>query len=102
MPGGIETAMLFSIFDQSTLDITKTRPQRDEEANQLRALATCAQDANHKLIERMRKGGDGIKNIARSSLNQLEQGVQMPSLDDMFNMSQCDYDFYKERADQAV
>ena len=25
-PGGIETAMLFSIFDQSTLDTTKTRP----------------------------------------------------------------------------
>jgi hypothetical protein len=101
-PGGIETALLFSIFDQSILDTTKARPQRDEEANQLRALVSCAQDANYKLIERMRKGGDGIKNIARASLNQLEQGVQMPSLDDMFNMSQCDYDFYKERAAQAI
>ena len=46
-PGGIETALLFSIFDQSILDTTKARPQRDEGANQLRALVTCAQDANH-------------------------------------------------------
>ncbi len=82
MPGGIETAMLFSFFDQSILDITKSRPQLDEGAYQLRALVACAQDANHKLIERMQKGGDGIKNIARASLNQLEQGVQMPSLEE--------------------
>ena len=100
--GGIETAMLFSIFDPSILDTTKARPPRDDGANQLRALVTCAQDANHKLIERMRKGSDGIKNIARASLNQLEQGVQMPSLDDMYNMVQSDYDFYRERAAQAI
>ena len=55
MPGGIETAMLFSIFDQSTLDLTKSRQQLDEEAYSLRALVTCAQDANAGLIEKMRK-----------------------------------------------
>ena len=101
-PGGIETAMLFSIFDQSILDTTKARPLRDVGANKLRALVACAQEANHQLIERMRKGSDGIKNIARASLNQLEQGVQMPSLDDMYNMAQSDYDFYRERAAQAI
>ncbi len=50
MPDGIETAMLFSIFDQSTLDLTKSRQQLDEEAYSLRALVTCAQGANAKLI----------------------------------------------------
>ena len=90
-PGGIETAMLFSIFDQSTLDLTKPRQQIDEGAYPLRALVTCAQDANGRLIEKMRKGSDGIKNIARASLKQLEQVVQMPPLDSMYNMSQLDY-----------
>ncbi len=31
LPGGIETAMLFSIFDQSILDLTKSRQQLDED-----------------------------------------------------------------------
>ena len=39
MPGGMATAMLFSIFDQSKLDMTEARPSRDERANELRALA---------------------------------------------------------------
>ena len=65
LPGGIETAMLFAIFDQSILDLTKNRHSTDEKIHSIRALATCAQDANHKLIERMRKGGDGIKDMPK-------------------------------------
>ena len=101
-PGGIETAMLFSIFDQSTLDLTKSRQQLDKEAHSLRALVACDQDANYKLIERMRKGNDGIKNIARASLKQLEQVVQMPPLDSMYNMSQLDYEYNQERIADAI
>ncbi len=55
LPGGFETAMLFSIFDQSILDITKSRQQLDEDAYALRAIVACAQDTNIKLIEKMRK-----------------------------------------------
>jgi hypothetical protein len=103
MPGGIETAMLFSLFDQSILDLTKSRQQLDdEEAHSLRALITCAQDANYKLIERMRKGNDGIKNIARASLKQLEQVVQMPPLDSMYNMSQTDYQWHQDSIAEAI
>ena len=101
-PGGIETAMLFSIFDQSTLDLTKPSQQLDEGAYSLRALVTCAQDANAGLIEKMRKGSDGIKNIARASLKQLEQVVQMPPLDSMYNMSQLDYEYNQERIADAI
>ena len=38
LPGGYETAMLFSIFDQSILDTTKTRQQLDGDAYALRAI----------------------------------------------------------------
>jgi hypothetical protein len=78
LPGGYETAMLFSIFDQSILDTTKSRQQLDEDAYALRAIVACAQDANFKLIEKMRQGNDGLKEIARASLQQLEQVVQLP------------------------
>ena len=67
LPGGFETAMLFSIFDQSILDITKSRQQLDEDAYALRAIVACAQDANSKLIERMKKGNNGLKEIAKAS-----------------------------------
>ena len=102
MPGGIETAMLFSVFDQSTLDLTKSRQQLDEEAYSLRALATCAQDASAKLIEKMRKGSKGIKNTARASLKQLEQVVQIPPLDSLYNMSQLDYQWHQDMIAEAI
>ncbi len=38
LPGGYETAMLFSIFDQSILDTTKSRQQLDDDAYALRAI----------------------------------------------------------------
>ncbi len=88
LPGGYETTMLFSIFDQSILDTTKPRQQLDEDAYALRAIVACAQDANIKLIERMRQGNDGLKEIARVSLQQLEQVVQLPphqELDRVYN-----------------
>jgi hypothetical protein len=101
-PGGIETAMLFSIFNQSILDPTKSRQQLDEEAYPLLALVTCAQDANAGLIEKMRKGSDGIKNIARASLKQLKQAVQIPPLDSLYNMSQVDYLWHQESIAEAI
>ena len=101
-PGGIETAMLFSIFDQSTLDPTKSRQQFDEGAHPLRALITCAQNANGGLIEKMRKGSNGIKNTARASLKQLEQVVQIPPLDSLYNMSQLDYQWHQETIAEAI
>ena len=38
LPGGIQTAMLFSIFDQSVLDLTKPRQQLDKDAYAIRAM----------------------------------------------------------------
>jgi hypothetical protein len=101
-PGRIETAMLFSIFNQSILDPTKSRQQLDEEAYPLRALVTCAQDANAGLIEKMRKGNDGIKNTARASLKQHEQVAQIPPLDSLYNMSQFDYQWHQEQIAEAI
>ncbi len=102
LPGGFETAMLFSIFDQSILDLTKPRPQHDEGAYALRSIVACAQDANIKLIEQMRKGNNGLKEIARASLKQLEQVVQLPPHEDLWKMSAIDYFYYQDRIADAI
>ena len=83
--------MLFSIFDQSILDTTKPRQQLDDDAYALRAIVSCAQDANVKLIERMRQGNDGLKEIGRASLKQLEQVVQLPPHNKLWEMNDVDY-----------
>ncbi len=83
LPDGFETAMLFSNFDQSILDLTKSRRQLGEDDYALRAIVACAQDANVKLIDKMRIGNNGLKEIAKASLKQLEQVVQLPPHESM-------------------
>ena len=102
LPGGYETAMLFSIFDQSILDTTKTRQQTDDDDHALRAIIACAQDANIKLIKRMRQGNDGLKKIARNSLDQLEQAVQIPPHHKLWNMTDIDYRYHQETIAEAI
>jgi hypothetical protein len=94
--------MLFSIFDQSILDTTKSCQQLDEDAYALRALVACAQDVNIKLIERMRKGNNGLKEIARTSLKQLEQVVQLPPHGELWQMSTIDYSYHQERTADTI
>jgi hypothetical protein len=50
----------------------------------------------------MKKGNDGIKNIARASLKQLKQVVQMPPHEDMRKMSAIDYAYHQERIADAI
>jgi hypothetical protein len=94
--------MLFSIFDQSILDTTKPRQQLDDDAYALRAIATCAHNANIKLIERMRQGSDGLKEIARNSLSQLEQAVQIPPHHKLWDMTEVDYRYHQETIADAI
>ncbi len=94
--------MLFSTFDQSILDTTKPRQQIDDDDHALRAIIACAQDANIKLIERMRQGNNGLKEIARNSLNQLEQAVQIPPQHELWTMTEIDYGYYQERIADAI
>jgi hypothetical protein len=94
--------MLFSIFDQSILDTTKLRQQLDDDDHALRAIIACAQDANVKLIERMRQGNNGLKEIARNSLSQLEQAVQIPPQHKLWNMTEIDYRYHNETIEDAI
>ena len=102
LPGGFETAMLFSIFDQSILDTTKSRQQLDEDSNAIRAIVACAQDANLSLIEKMKSGNDGLKQIAKASLNQLEQATQLPAHAEVYKMADIDYKYHQERIADAI
>ncbi len=102
VPGGFETAMLFSIFDQSILDTTKPRQQLDEDASAIRAIVACAQDANIRLIEKMKSGNDGLKKIANAAIKQLEQATQLPAHAELYQMTEVDYKYHQERIADAI
>ncbi len=55
-----------------------------------------------ELIEKMRKGNNGIKEIAKISLNQLGQAVQLPPHEDLWKMSAIDYSYHQERIADAI
>jgi hypothetical protein len=50
----------------------------------------------------MRQGNDGLKEIAKASLKQLEQVVQLPPHEDLWKMSTIDYKYYQDRIADAI
>jgi hypothetical protein len=74
----------------------------DEDDRTIRAIVACAQDANLKLIEKMKRGNDGLRKVANASLEQLEQVFRLPPHGDLYNMSSVDYMWYQERIAKAI
>jgi hypothetical protein len=102
LPGGIETAILFSIFDQSTLDTTKSRHKLDEDDRNIRAIVACAQDANLNLIEKMKRGNEGLRKTANASLKRFEEAFRLPPYGDLYNMKDIDYKGLQKQSNSIV
>ncbi len=78
-PGGIETAMLFSIFDQSVIDFTRPSSELSADDSAIRAIVAYAtDDTTVKLIPRMRQGNTGLTKGALDSLKELKDVCQLP------------------------
>jgi hypothetical protein len=78
-PGGIETAMLYSIFDQSIIGFTGTGSVTNADDGAIRAVMAYATDnTTVKLIPRMRQGNNGVAKSALTSLKELEDICQLP------------------------
>ena len=50
----------------------------------------------------MRQGNDGLKEIARASLKQLEQAVQLPPHNKLWEMTNIDYSYHQEAIAEAI
>ena len=62
LPGGIETAILYSIFDQSIIDFAKTVSDQTTDDSAIRAvMAYATDDTTVKLIPRMKQGNAGAQ-----------------------------------------
>jgi len=79
LPGGIETAMLYSIFDQSIIDFAGKGSELTTDDNAIRAvMAYATDDTTVTLIPRMMQGNVGLAKSAIASLKELEEACQLP------------------------
>jgi hypothetical protein len=85
LPGGIETAMLYSIFDQSIIDFAGASSKNDSEDSALRAvMAYATDDTTVKLLPRMKQGNAGLARSAIASLKELEEAYQLPKAKELW------------------
>jgi hypothetical protein len=80
LPGGVETAMLFSIFDQSVMDLNRPVSNNLAETTALRAMVTHTRDDSVHQISQMKEGTRGLTKGLVSALQQLNKATQLAHL----------------------
>ena len=85
LPGGIDTAILYSIFDQSIIDFAGTASDQTTDDSAIRAvMAYATDDTTVKLIPRMKQGNTGLARSAIASLKELEEACQLPKAKELW------------------
>jgi hypothetical protein len=102
LPGGVETAMLFSIFDQSNLN----RPVSDNLAENaaLHAMVTHTRDDGDPVhqISQMKEGTRDLTKGLVSSLQQLDKATQLPPDHELWNMKESEIEIRRENIAEAI
>jgi hypothetical protein len=79
LPEGIETTILYSIFDQSIIDFVGKGSDLTTDDSAIRAvMAYATDDTTVKLIPHMMQGNTGLARSAIASLKELEEACQLP------------------------
>ena len=85
LPGGIETAMLYSIFDQSIIDFAGIGSDENIADSHIRAvMAYATDDTTVELLPRMKQGNAGLARSAKASLKELEEVCQLPKAKELW------------------
>ena len=102
LPGGMEAAMLASIFDQSVMDFTK--PNNGNLANNraLRAMVWHTKDDNAHQFLPMEEGGRNLAKGLTSTLQKLKQVAQLPNEQVLLSWEDGDIGLYHEEIAEAI
>ena len=86
LPGGIETAIMFSFFDQSVMDLTKSTGENLADNSALRAVVNHVRNDNVDHVTLMKKGRDGLFKGTMATLKQLENVTKLPKQSEPWDM----------------
>ena len=102
LPGGVETAMLFSIFDQSVMDLNRPVSNNLAENAALRAMVTHTRDDSAHQISQMKEGTRGLTKGLVSALQQLNKATQLPPDHELWNMKESEIQIRRENIAEAT
>ena len=102
LPGGVETAMLFSIFDQSVMDLNRPVSNNLAENAALRAMVTHTRDDSAHQISQMKEGTRGLTKGLVSALQQLNKATQLPPDHELWNMKESEIEIRRETIAEAI
>ncbi len=102
LPGGIETAMQYSIFDQSVMDLNRSTSANLADNYALRAMVAHAKDDTIKHLSLLKEGIQGQTNGLLAALQQIKEVTHLPNADILWEMSEHDIRTRKEEIAEAI
>jgi hypothetical protein len=102
VPGGVETAIMFSFFDQSVLNYTKPTSENLAENSTLRAVVNRARNDKVDHFALMKEGRNGLFKATTSALKQIERAARLPSADKLSDMTDIEIESQNEEIAHAI
>jgi hypothetical protein len=102
VPGGVETAIIFSFFDQSVMDFTKPTGENLAENSALRAIVNRARNNKVDHFTLMKEGRNGLYKGAMSALKQIERVTRLPNPEKLSDMTDIEIESQNEEIAEAI
>ena len=102
LPGGVETAMLFAIFDQSVMDLNRPVSDNLAENAALRAMVSYTGDDSLHQFSLLKEGKRGLTKGLVSALQQLNKVTQLPAERELWVMREADIQGRKDDIAEAI
>jgi hypothetical protein len=104
LQGGMETAFLASIFDQSVMDFNKPVSTNLADNRALRSTSMVIytkDDTTHHFVP-MEEGTKGLINGVKSALQRLKKVAQLQDENTLFRMKDVEIEIHNKEIDEAI
>jgi hypothetical protein len=102
LPGGMEAAILASIFDQSVMDLNKSASTNIADNEALRAMVYHTKDDKTHQFTPMEEGRKGLTKGLTSALQKLRQLARLPDERTLMRMNDLDIESKNAEIDEAI
>jgi hypothetical protein len=104
LPGGIGTALLYSVFDQSqsVMDLTLSNSKDLASNSALRAMVTHAKNDTVIQTSQMREGSQGLTKGLTAALQQIKKAAQLPHDEQLRQIKEMEIEIRNENIEEAI
>jgi hypothetical protein len=102
LPGGIKTAMIFSLFDDTVMDFTKPTGDNLTDNNAIRAMVNHTKNDTLDHCAFVREGRMGLHKGIITALKQLENVSKFPRQEELWDMKDPEIESRNEEIAEAM